>query len=78
MRAPRETGGEERRSAMARSKTGGKRWKNHSLTHGAAVGSEETHVGCCSRSASAAAQDCAVQQPEGSREGRGGEGRLMM
>lgn len=31
------------------------------ITHGATVGSEETHVGCCSRSASAASQDCAVR-----------------
>lgn len=51
---------------------GEKWWK---ITHGAAMGSEGTHVGCCSRSASATSQDCAVQQPEGG--GGGGEGEEL-
>lgn len=38
------------------------------------MGSEGTHVGCCSRSASATSEECAVQQPEGGGEGRGGVG----
>lgn len=45
--------------------------KGEKITHGTAMGSEGAHVGCCSRSASAASQDCAVQQAEGRGGGRG-------
>lgn len=53
MQAPRETGGEERRSAMARRKTGGKvveksltvpRWDQRRPTSDAAVGQHQQHL----------------------------------
>lgn len=72
--APRER---EARTDAARWRggKGGKWWK---ITHAAVMGSDGTHVGCCSRSASATSEDCAVQQqPEGGGRG-GGAGRVRL
>lgn len=52
----------------------GGKWRK--ITHAAVMGSDGTHFGCCSRSASATSEDCAVQQQRegGGRGGRSWEG----
>lgn len=75
MQAPRETGGEERGSAMARRETGGKRWKNHSRCRGGIRGDPRRMLQSVSISSISGLRGAVAggMEGEGGREELGGE-----